>query len=271
MPLSEDISNKSPRPLTVSLNSVSIQKSPFGNYSTPQYLGHIIYNPAIRYSDGIPKTVPTAQLRIIVRDWQKQPGNNFLIFHSEQAPGKLMPYSTNASLGCPEENLTNQQCWDKYGIATLGQVAPCASVDGDAGCSAAAARAAAQGLEGMLVFPFQGDEPPAPETPQPRIVVSHPRSSTTIQSDSLEVQYSISGRDETVSGLKLQLNTDPLLHEDDIDGRVTITGIPTGNHLLQLWLVDERGQEIKDTRTIIPFSKQDTLIRPKPPTNLRIS
>lgn len=259
------------QPLTVSLNNVAVQKSAFGDYRSKKYLGSIVYSPAIRRSQGIPVSAPTARLRIIVRDWQQQPGNNFLIFHNDQAPEQLMPHASKPNQGCPEENLTNQQCWVKYSIATLGQVAPCISVDGDPTCAAAATRATAQGLDGMLVFPFQGDEPPAPETPEPRIVVSNPRSNTTIQSDSLDVQYSISGRNGTVSGMKVQLDSGSVIEESDMDGRVIITGITTGSHVLQLWLVDSDGREIKNTRTTIPFSKQDALIRPNPPTNLRIS
>src|SRR5205085_6611638 len=67
-----------------------------------------------------------------VYDYNGIPGNNFQVFYKEQRPDFVMPQTPIQALwgrddfviGSPEAGLTNQQNFDKYGIATFGTVSP---------------------------------------------------------------------------------------------------------------------------------------------------
>lgn len=69
------------------------------------------------------------RIRVNVTDYQGVPGDNFRVYFTGQAPDAPAPLFLLKSvvlthdLGCPEI-LTNQQCWDKYHMATTLQVAP---------------------------------------------------------------------------------------------------------------------------------------------------
>ena len=109
---------------------------------------------------------PTRPSQLFVHDWNGEEGNSFQIYWVEQAPGAVvLPparpdlHAGNPDVSCPEQGLTNQQCWDQYGVALAGAVAPCVQVDGD-DCAAARARAAALGITG-LHFPLDVPPPPA--------------------------------------------------------------------------------------------------------------
>jgi len=82
----------------------------------------------MRYSfDGSPTTLspsPVVSNTVVVTNYNQTPGDNFQLYFLEQAPDFPLP---NLPLGCPEAGLTNQQCWDKYGLAMAGAVAPCST------------------------------------------------------------------------------------------------------------------------------------------------
>ena len=63
-----------------------------------------------------------------VFDFNGEKGNNFQVFYLEQQADWLVPSATERSpdgyLGPPESGITNQQLWDKYGVATAGAIAP---------------------------------------------------------------------------------------------------------------------------------------------------
>ncbi|PTN11872.1 G8 domain-containing protein [Nitrosomonas aestuarii] len=69
--------------------------------------------------------------RTYVYNYDKQSGNDFQLFFKEQSPGHVMvarEYPAGnllANQNCPTVGLTNQQCWDQFGVANLKDVAPC--------------------------------------------------------------------------------------------------------------------------------------------------
>ena len=65
-------------------------------------------------------------------------------------------------VGCPDRNITNQECMDRHGVGVAGVIAPCLAVDGETTCSSARARAAALGIQG-LVFPIGGTVNQSPD------------------------------------------------------------------------------------------------------------
>ena len=110
----------------------------------------------MRYSLNKHSNLVDRVSRTHVYDFNGIPGNNFEVFFEEQAPDYPVPPppDINGRLkGCPEANLTNQQCMDRHGVAVAGIVAPCLEIDGEATCSSARVRAAALGIKG-LVFPI---------------------------------------------------------------------------------------------------------------------
>ncbi len=66
-----------------------------------------------------------------IYNYNKQPGNDFQLFFKEQSPDYVMvarEYPAGnllANQNCPTVGLSNQQCWDQFGVATLNDVAPC--------------------------------------------------------------------------------------------------------------------------------------------------
>jgi len=63
--------------------------------------------------------------------FQGRPGADFQLFFDDQAPGHVVPQADTPVRGCPDAGLTNAQCWKTHGIATGGEVAPCATmIDG---------------------------------------------------------------------------------------------------------------------------------------------
>lgn len=103
-----------------------------------------------------------------VIDFNGISGNNFEVFFEEQAPDYPIPPepSFNGRLkGCPEPNLTNQQCLDTHGVAVAGVVAPCLERDGELTCESARARAATLGIKGLVFFTNQPPTDPRPIAP----------------------------------------------------------------------------------------------------------
>lgn len=113
---------------------------------------------------------PMLLSQFFVNDWNGQPGNSFQIYWDEQDPDAIVlpPARPDLHLGdplvtCPVQGLTNQECWDQFGVALAGGVAPCATHDGD-DCSAARARASSLDIVGMT-FPLDVEPPPPPPPP----------------------------------------------------------------------------------------------------------
>ena len=93
--------------------------------------------------------------RTYVVDFNGIPGHDFEVYFEEQAPDYPIPPPPDFKgrlVGCPESNLTNQQCLATHGVAVAGIVAPCLERDGEANCAAARARAAALGIKGLVFF-----------------------------------------------------------------------------------------------------------------------
>ena len=107
--------------------------------------------------------------RLLVFDFNQQPGNNFELFFETQAPDAIVqPYRVSRGGTNPEApgvGLTVQEAWDQFGIAPAGAVAPSQQMDGDNG-AAAFARAAELGIQGLL-FTFEGEPPQVQQPPPP--------------------------------------------------------------------------------------------------------
>ena len=73
----------------------------------------------------------TSLSHLYVKGYNKQPGDDFEFFFYEQAPDHVMQDVTaiskyaNPNDNCPTDGLTNQQCWDQHGVATMNRVATC--------------------------------------------------------------------------------------------------------------------------------------------------
>lgn len=72
---------------------------------------------------------PVVSLRVVVTAYNRNPGDNFEVFHPEQAPSFTVPQSGSHQglVGSPVGGLTNQQTWAQFGIAISGRPAPCAN------------------------------------------------------------------------------------------------------------------------------------------------
>lgn len=61
---------------------------------------------------------------VYVYDYNGVSGDNFRVYYLEQDPDFVVPQSGPGLIGSPEAGLTNQENWEKYGIAIAGAVAP---------------------------------------------------------------------------------------------------------------------------------------------------
>ena len=121
----------------------------------------------------------TSQTRVI--DFNGVLGQNFEVYFEEQAPNYPTPPPPdfNGRLkGCPEPNLTNQQCMANHGVSVAGVVAPCLERDGDASCSAAKARAESLGIKGLVFLTNESDNNPPPQPPSNIRIVNSDLSGT---------------------------------------------------------------------------------------------
>ena len=111
---------------------------------------------------GTDGKTPNKPVRAFAFDYNGVPGSHYQIYFVEQAPDEVFA-------ACPEAGLTNRQCWDTYGRAFAGAVAPCVGKVGDANsgansCNAAKDRAQALKIVG-LPFAMATDEIPPIELP----------------------------------------------------------------------------------------------------------
>jgi hypothetical protein len=195
--------------------------------------------------------------RTLVYDFDKELGNNFEVYWGGQAPDAVTPSQFEPDMPavypttCPTLGLTNQQCWDQYGVALAGAIAPCQARDGD-NCEAAAARAAALNIQG-LVFPFTGEEPPPIPTVPPKLIITSPADGSTIASGTIAAQYTITGNQTNIDQVRLILDGGDEVSDQELDGAHIFENVSLGTHTLEAWLAAANGQEIEGTRTSITF------------------
>ncbi|MGH2725644.1 MAG: hypothetical protein ACRDKS_01580, partial [Actinomycetota bacterium] len=84
----------------------------------------------MRYSFGrVANAVQSDRLLVYGNDGVT--GDDFEVYYPEQAPTAIVPettYDANGKpvkIGAPESDLTNEEAWNRYGIAIAGRVAPC--------------------------------------------------------------------------------------------------------------------------------------------------
>lgn len=67
---------------------------------------------------------------VYVYNYNGAKGDDFRVYYEEQAPDFIVPKSKpdHGMVGAPEDGLTNRQCWEKYGLAIAGAVAPAGAI-----------------------------------------------------------------------------------------------------------------------------------------------
>jgi hypothetical protein len=65
---------------------------------------------------------PSDGRRYVVKNWQRQ-GQDYLLFERQSLASRdALPAMGYSARWCPEAGLTNQECWDKYGVAFSGGI-----------------------------------------------------------------------------------------------------------------------------------------------------
>ena len=84
-----------------------------------------VNNIAMSFNNG-GNTHLTQTDEVYVYDYNGIPGDDFQVYYRQQHPDFVVPQSGSQErlAGSPENGLTNQQNWEKYGIAIAGRVAP---------------------------------------------------------------------------------------------------------------------------------------------------
>ncbi|MFQ5963713.1 MAG: LamG-like jellyroll fold domain-containing protein [Candidatus Scalinduaceae bacterium] len=88
-------------------------------------LGSTPYNISMDYSSQNGSANLIQRDEVFVEDYNGILNNNFQVFYKQQHPSFIVPLSGGNLVGSPEGGLTNQENWEKYGIAIAGAVAPC--------------------------------------------------------------------------------------------------------------------------------------------------
>ncbi len=65
---------------------------------------------------------------VYVYNYQQNQGANYQIFKFQQAPDTPFPQSADATVGCPENGLTNAECFARHRVSYGGELATCATV-----------------------------------------------------------------------------------------------------------------------------------------------
>jgi len=106
---------------------------------------------------------PMRPSQLVINDFNGIRGNSFQLYWIGQAANSIvLPpdrpdlHLNDPNVTCPVQGITNQQCWDSYGVTLAGEIAPCAAIDGD-DCSAAEARARELEIVGLL-FPLSAEQ-----------------------------------------------------------------------------------------------------------------
>ncbi len=136
----------------------------------------------MRYSLSRRTILPGRTSHTYVFDFNGIPGNDFEVYFEEQSPDYPIPPAPDFNgrlIGCPEANLTNQECMAQYGVAVAGVVAPCLEMDGEITCESAKARAETLGVKGLVFFTDAPETNPRPIAPSNvRIMASNPLAGT---------------------------------------------------------------------------------------------
>lgn len=213
-----------------------------------------------------PHTLLMNLSKTFVYNFNREEGRNFQVFFEEQAPAALIPsYRVNrgslpqVGAACYWESLTNEQCWDKYGIAVAGAVAPSKAIDGDSTGEAAKIRAAGLNIHG-LVFPIIAESPPP--SASPTLSILQPAPSSTVASTTVDVRYSKSGDPAGTAQIVLQLDDGAPIRDADADGQFTFANVAAGDHTLRGYLTRADGAKIGGSDVSVSFATKTP--RPDP-------
>ncbi len=166
-----------------------------------------------------------------VYDYNQVPGDDFQVFYREQAASYLLPQTSisllthgNGVIGVPAANVTNDDAWRMYNIATAGAVAP------------AAAASTHPEING-LVAAIQ----PIAQTP-PRVVLVTPWNNALVVGDNLRIRYNIVGVLPAGARVYFQLDSGPRFTDAKVDYPVA-----SGQHVLWAYIGDADGKRLLGT------------------------
>ncbi len=214
----------------------------FGShYIAMQWQGHVRRENVFRHE------------QTFIENYQNRPGEHYQVFYEEQAPG-----FTIADVGRQGEydfpqciGLTNAACWRQHGGAIAGEVAPCIQ-HGDPDCQRAKALARKLGIQGLA---FRLHTPvPQPPRPEPRLVVALPLDGQVLASNAVTVEYYAGGDRDRIAELHMQLDDEPVISGQAVDGRYTFEGVKPGSHRLRIWGARRDGTVIEGTVRRLKFA-----------------
>lgn len=169
-------------------------------------------------------------------------GKNYQVFYKEQHPDTILPQSTyNADnttriTGSPEAGLTNQQNFNKYGIAAAGEIAPCSN----ATCSNALNIPDINGYVFPAVLP-------------PTLRFTYPQTNQRVGNGSLTVTYQKLGDLAGVDHVHLKLDNQAEVMDMDFDGSYTFNNVGLGAHTVTGYLVRANHTKIDGTDAQVSF------------------
>lgn len=184
----------------------------------------------------------------LVYDYNGIPGNNFQVFYKEQSADFVLPQTITEYVeaykksytrleACPEGGLTNQQCWDKYGIAVAGEIAPCTDTTTH------------PEIKGFTC-PITTPPPPSP----PSLRITQPISGATITSNEIDIAYKKSGDLTQAHHARWKLDNNPEIEDTLFAGTYKFTNLTTGNHTISGYLVRADKTKISGTDDSISFT-----------------
>lgn len=182
----------------------------------------------------VPAWGPNDGKRFVVTDWNRQ-GQDYLLFENYQkASNDALPAKGYNGLYCPELGLSNQQCWDKYGVAWNGGIIKDADAIELPGLLYGVAKA------GLDYYPL----------PQSRAVLQQPNMLEPFDPASTDrLHLTLTG--EPVPGVVVcsQVNDGPIDRHrpDGYDppgfSRIARATTP-GTYTVKTWLEDATGQKV---------------------------
>ena len=184
--------------------------------------------------------------RFIIQNHQQIPGNDYEVFLSQQLPNHsplIAKGESGVLAGCPEQNLTSSQCFERYGYAIAGQLARCTGP-----------------LAEGIVAGATCANPPLDITyhPTPRayltaatVIPGRARVTGVITGDPAKMNQSNSYMIQLANNAPREINLqDPLNRYIDFSYR----NLTPGEYTVNVWLRSPNGNELPQSRDTINFT-----------------
>jgi hypothetical protein len=214
---------------------------------------HSLYSGSRLYDD-LTKPSPLGVLSVF--NHNGVPGANYLLFSPQQDPNYIVPASSGFFKSGPESGLTNEQSWQRHGIAMGWQLAPCRQNNDPDGSRAKALAQSLGAAPGMLAF---RNLLPSPDlkTSAPRVLVTSPVPGASYALKTVRVRFLRLGRQSREFPVMFQVDHKSSLTFDSTrfsEPTADLTGIPDGQHTLSWWLIDPSRRKIPGTEGSLRFS-----------------